>query len=104
MTPAQARSALDQIRGYIDAVEKVEDQTLTVQAAKIAEAAERRMVALVLALASDTPIPVAMLRAFASHSQFYKWNREGSLSVTKHNRKSCVKPSEFFPFWATLKK
>lgn len=55
--------------------------------------------AFTLAFIADEPTPISMYRAWASYSQFRKWEQAGKLSLSRKNRKVCVRPSQFFEFW-----
>ncbi|RMH26831.1 MAG: hypothetical protein D6692_08525 [Planctomycetota bacterium] len=59
---------------------------------------------LVLALLQDDPVPISLLRPFASYEQFRVWERQGRIRLTRANRKVCVKPGEFFDLWRSLQR
>ncbi len=94
-----ARRLAEQVASNDCADSGDEVERLAAEGRKMQQAA----MVLVLAFISDEPTPISLFKPWASYSQFRIWEGEGTLKLTRRNRKVCVTPSAFFAVWRKLK-
>ncbi len=102
----QAQAILERVRGMVALPDPEPiDPAELARLEKLAEALDRdrrESRALALAVLTDEPVPVSLLKPWASYAAFWKWEKAGKLTLTRANGKVCVRPSHFFALWRSL--
>jgi len=76
------------------------------EALKVIEQAGERIqqanAAFVLALLKDDYCPAKLFAPWASVRRVRDWGADGKIRVIIRHKRACVRPSDFFAYWATL--
>ena len=106
MTRDRAMAALRNLEMFMDTVQdhaSGEARTLIEEISRERILIEQTTKAMILGLVSDEPVPAKMFKEWASVRRITDWRDAGKLKVEIIHNRCCVRPSDFFAYWRTLK-